>query len=99
MSGKTRKARRTFTEEFKKKMVDLHKNGKSRASIIREYSLTPSSLNNWIKQYSETQSFKASDNRSDLENELIEMKKKLKRAEMELDILKQATLIIGRKEK
>ncbi|MDQ8738249.1 transposase [Paenibacillus sp. LHD-38] len=36
--------RRTFTTEFKKQMVQLYENGKSRASLVRKYDLTASAL-------------------------------------------------------
>ncbi|UNF62335.1 hypothetical protein [Spiroplasma poulsonii] len=42
-------------------------------------------------------SFKAKDNRSPEENELIHLRKEIKQLRMENDILKQATLIIGKK--
>ncbi|KGR79679.1 transposase, partial [Ureibacillus massiliensis 4400831 = CIP 108448 = CCUG 49529] len=41
--------------------------------------------------------FKAEDNRSDEENELLELRKEVQRLRMENDILKQAALIMGRK--
>ncbi len=39
-----RKPRRTFKESFKKQMVELHKSGKPRKDILREYDLTPSTF-------------------------------------------------------
>ncbi|RKD25360.1 hypothetical protein BET04_03815 [Caminicella sporogenes] len=42
-------------------------------------------------------SFKAKDNRSQEENELIRLRKENQRLKMENDILKQAALIMGRK--
>lgn len=39
-----RKPRRVFKEAFKKQMVELHKSGKPRKDIIKEYELTPSSF-------------------------------------------------------
>ena len=54
-------------------------------------------LDTWIKQSQNTGSFKEKDNRSDIENELIELRKRNKQLEMENDILKQAALILGRK--
>jgi transposase len=42
--------RRTFTSEFKKQMVQLYENGKSRSAIVEEYDLTASALDRWIKQ-------------------------------------------------
>ena len=40
----TKKVHRSFTEEFKQQIVQLYKNGKPRKDFIREYELTPSSL-------------------------------------------------------
>jgi transposase len=92
-----KQARRTFTSEFKKQMVQLYENGKSRAAIVEEYELTASALDRWIKQAKTTGSFKEKDNRSTEENELITLHKELQRLRMENDILKQAALIMGRK--
>ena len=82
---------------LKKQVVNLYNNGKSRSEIIREYDLTPSAFNNWIKQYNTSGSFKAKDNRTEEEQELIELRKRNRQLEMEVDILKQAALIMGRK--
>ncbi len=92
-----RRERRTFTDEFKLQMVKLYENGKSRADIAREYDITPSSLDRWIKNHQETGSFKAEDNRTTEETELLELRKEVQRLRMENDILKQAALIMGRK--
>ncbi|KJD42834.1 transposase [Paenibacillus terrae] len=89
--------RRTFTTEFKKQMVQLYENGKTRAAIVEEYDLTASALDRWIKQAQTTGSFKEKDNRSAEENELIILRKEIQRLKMEVDILKQAALIMGRK--
>ena len=89
--------RRNFTAEFKKQMVQLYENGKSRADIVKEYDLTASALDRWIKQAQATGSFKEKDNRSAEENELIALRKENQRLKMEVDILKQAALIMGRK--
>ena len=78
-------------------MVALYENGKSRSDIVREYELTPSSLDRWIKQFRQSGSFKEKDNRTPEEQELIELRKRNKQLEMEVDILKQAALIMGRK--
>lgn len=56
-------------------MVELYENGKSRADIVREYDITPSALDRWIKNHQETGSFKAEDNRSQEENELVELRR------------------------
>ena len=89
--------RRTFSTEFKKQVVALYGNGKSRQDIVREYDLTPSALDRWITQFQQSGSFKEKDNRLPVEQELIELRKRNKQLEMEVDILKQAVLIMGRK--
>lgn len=93
----TKKERRTFTPEFKHQMVQLHQNGKPRKDIIKEYELTPSSLDKWIMQSEKSGSFKEKDNLSNEEAELIKLRKENKQLLMENDILKQAALILGRK--
>lgn len=91
------KKRRTFTTDFKKQVVALYGNGKSRQDIVREYELTSSALDRWITQFQQSGSFKEKDNRSPEEQELIELRKRNKQLEMEVDILKKAALIMGRK--
>jgi transposase len=93
----TKRPRRTYTDEFKNQLVQLYLNGKRKCDIIREYEIAASLLDKWIKQSQTTGSFKEKDNRSDLEKELIELRKRNKQLEMENDILKQAALILGRK--
>jgi transposase len=93
----TKKQRRTFTQEFKEQMVQLYTNGKPKKDIVEEYDLSKSVLDTWIKQSQKSGSFKAKENRTNEENELIQLRKENKRLQMENDILKQAALIIGRK--
>lgn len=68
-----------------------------RCELSREYGLTPSALNNWIKQYNTGGSFKAKDNRTEEENRLLELEKENKQLKMENDIFKVSVLIMGRK--
>ncbi len=93
----TRRERRDYTDEFKEQMVKLHGSGKRKSDLIREYELTPSSLNRWIQQHQASGSFREKDNRTEQEHQIIRMQKELQQLRMENDILKQAALIIGRK--
>ncbi|MBE7148917.1 IS3 family transposase [Bacillus mycoides] len=68
--------------------MKLYENGKSRADIAREYALTPSALDRWIKNHTETGSFVAKDNRTEEENELARLRKENQRLLMENDIFK-----------
>ena len=56
-------------------MVVLYNTGKSRTEIIKEYDLSPSAFNRWVKEYNTTGSFKVKDNRLEEENRLIQLRK------------------------
>lgn len=94
---KIRRQKRTYTDEFKQQIVSLYNSGKPRTELIKEYDLTSSALGKWINQYNNTGSFKAADNRTDAEKQLLQLEKENKQLKMENDILKQAALIMGRK--
>ena len=92
-----KRAKRKFTDQFKQQMVKLHNSGKPRAEIIKEYDLTPSALDNWIRRINATGSAKESDNWSPETEELLKLRKENQRLKMENDILKQSALILGQK--
>lgn len=92
-----RRERRTFSEEFKKQMVQLYNSGKPRADIIREYDLTSTTFDKWVKRINSTGSTKECDNRTPEELELIKLRKENQRLKMENDVLKQAVLIFAQK--
>ncbi len=75
---KTRRPRRTYSDEFKNQLVQPYLNGKRKCDIIREYDISSSLLDKWIKQATSTGSFKEKDNRSEEEQELIQLRKKVK---------------------
>lgn len=41
-----------YDEEFKRTLVDLYHNGKTQASLVKEYGVSQTALTRWIKQYS-----------------------------------------------
>jgi transposase len=76
-----------------------YQTGKPRAEIIREYDLTASAFDKWIRQAQTTGSFSEKDNLTPEQKELNALRKRNVQLEMENDILKQAALIFGRKDK
>jgi len=96
MTKKT-KTRHSFTDEFKNQIVQLHLNGKRTSEITKEYYLSPSVLNTWIRKFDNIGPFKKEDNIEPLEKELRALRKRNKQLEMENDILEQAALILGQK--
>lgn len=88
---------RKFSDDFKNQMVALYDGGKSGSEICAEYDISKSLLYGWIKKAHSSGSFKAADNRTPHEEELLRLRKENKQLKMENDILKQAALIMGRK--
>ena len=93
----TRRERRKFTREFKDQIVQLYVSGKPRTEIIKQYDLTPSAFDKWVRQQRTSGSFEEKDNRTPEQEELLRLRKENQQLAMENDILKQAALIMGRK--
>ena len=79
---------RKYDDEFKRQAVKKILDGQSVASISRELGVAEGILHNWKKaRLAKT---------SSAEQEVLELKKRLKEVEMENEILKKAALIFGR---
>jgi transposase len=92
-----RRERRMYTDEFKRQLVELYNSGKPRREIIREYELTASSFDKWVKRINATGSSREKDNRTPAEEEILRLRKENQQLRMENDVLKQAALIFARK--
>lgn len=79
---------RKYDDDFKGEAVRKVFDGQTVASVARELGVAEGLIHNWKK------TVKAGNTVA--ENELIELKKKLREVEMERDILKKAALIFGR---
>lgn len=94
-----RRKRRVFTKDFKKHIVDLHRSGKTRKDIIKEYDLTPSAFDKWVNQFPEISLVEESleNNNNGKENKGNEQIENLIRENEKLryenEILKQAMFI------
>lgn len=77
-----------YDNEFKRQAVKKILDGQSVASVSRELGVAEGVLHNWKKAKLESS--------SNLEQENVELKKRLREVEMERDILKKAALIFGR---
>ena len=90
-----RRKRRKFTAQFKADAVRLVTTGsKTIAEVTKEFDLTETSLREWVKQAEVDAGKGPPDALTTSERaELIELRKKLKRAEMERDSLKSHGLL------
>jgi transposase len=77
-----------YEDEFKREAVRKILDGQSVASVARELGVSTAQLHAWKKQKLEVA--------TDVEREMIELKRKLREVEMERDILRKAALIFGR---
>ena len=93
------KKRRTYSEDFKKQMVSLYESRKSPSELVEEYDLSPASIYQWRKQYGSNSNDDVTvDNKESIE-EMRKLREENQKLKMEVDILKQAALIMGRKSK
>lgn len=81
---------RHYEEEFKRQIVQLYENGKPSSQISAEYGIPRSTLQRWVQGIRNSGSTKAADDRTPEENELIELRKRNRQLEMEVDVSEQA---------
>ena len=91
--ARNQRIRRTFTPQFKKDAVALLKEGRSASDVARSLGIARSLLQRWKDQLDRKQPpevFPGSGHRTPEAQELVELRKKLRRVTEERDILKKA---------
>ena len=93
-----RRQRRTFTDEFKAKAVELvRSSGKSINAIAGDLDLLPSSLSSWVKQAEvDAGRGKAGALTSDEKEELSRLRKEVRVLKEEREILKKAAAFFAK---
>ena len=84
-------------ESFKRQIVRLYENGKPAREIKDEYDISHSTLHRWVQGIRNSGSTRATDNRTPGRNEPVELRKRNRQLEMEVDVSEQAALIFARK--
>ncbi len=79
-----------YDEDFKKSIVSLYQNGKSQTSLSKEYGVSLSAINKWVKRYSE---IKTEDGDVFTAKQIKELQKRNTQLEEENLILKKAIAI------
>ena len=88
---------KTYTEEFKKTIVELYEAGnKTKSELAREYGTSECNIRTWIKKYGK---IKTSTGEITNNDEIIKMKKKMLEIETENEILKKALAIFSKQQK
>lgn len=94
---KARRKRRRFTEQFKADAVQLLASGKTIAEVRAQFDLTETALRDWVRRAEADAGRGPPDALTTAERaELIDLRKRLKRAEMERDILRKATAFFAK---
>jgi transposase len=94
---RSRRARRRFTDEFKQQAVRLVLDeGKGVTAVARELDLVASALGQWVKQAQADRTKGRSGLTTSEREELVRLRKELRIAREERDILKNATAFFAR---
>lgn len=88
--------KRSYTDEFRAEAVRLAQSGEvSAAQVARELGLNPNTLYGWIEKCT-AGSEESGGGVEDLSTENTRLRRELKRAELERDILKKAVSIFSK---
>jgi transposase len=94
---KGKRARRSFTDEFKAGAVRLVLDeGKTVAAVARDLDLTASALAGWVKQARADRSNGATGLTTEERAELARLRRENRELRMERDILKKATTLFAK---
>lgn len=79
-----------YDKDFKRTLVELYHNGKTQASLIKEYGVSQTALSRWVKQYSTVET---DDGEVLTAKQVKELQKRMAQLEEENQILKKAIAI------
>ena len=95
---KKRRAKRSFTDEFRAGVVDLVlKEGKTPAQVARDLDLTSSTVRTWVdRAKADRGEGKPGALTTEEREELSRLRKKVRQLEMERDLLKKAAAFFAK---
>ena len=88
---------KTYTEEFKKTIVEIFEAGsKTKSELAREYGTSEANIRAWIKKYGKIVTTTGDVTNND---EIIKLRKRMQEVETENEILKKALAIFSKQQK
>jgi transposase len=97
MAKKKPRPRRSFTPEFKAEVVELVRQpGNTAGSVARDLNLTETAVRSWAKQADLDQGRRSDGLTSEQLSEMAQLRKELREAREERDILKRAVAFFAR---
>ena len=95
--GKQHRPRRSFSPEFKAEVVELVRQpGKTAGGVARELDLTETAVREWVRQADLDEGRRHDGLTSEERSELAQLRKELREAREERDILKRAVAFFAR---
>lgn len=96
MERSKRRARRSFTPEFKAEIVELCQRGdRSVPQVARDFDLTETAVRAWVRQ-AETDAGERPGLTSDERAELTVLRRENRRLQQDIDVLKRATAFFAK---
>jgi transposase len=91
-----RKHPRSYPPEFRQKVIELARSGRSLDELAREFSLAPQTVRNWCKQHALDAGTRNDGLTSEERVELSKLKRENKRLTIENEILSKAAAWFAR---
>ena len=79
-----------YPTEYRERLVELARGGRSAASLAREFEPSEQTIRNWVRQADVDEGFRSDGLTTEARSELRRLAKENKRLRTERDILKQA---------
>ena len=94
--------KRSYYPEFKNMLVELYKSGRKASDLAEEFEMNPNNIYRWVDEY-ESKGGKSFPGHGKTkltqeQAEIARLKKELKEAQLERDILKKAVSIFSKKD-
>lgn len=85
-----------YPQEFKDRIVELHRRGRSFVDLAKEFNLSATSVANWVRQAEKSEISAGSGHEPD-KAKIARLERELARKEEELEILGKALAFFARK--
>ena len=88
--------RRTYPPEFRRRLLELARSGRSVSDLSREFEVARQSIMNWLKQDDLDTGKRTDGLTSEEHKELVKLRRRVRELEMEKEILKKAAAWFAR---
>lgn len=94
--------KRKYDSEFKKMIVELYRSGRKAVDLAKEFEMNTNNIHRWNSEYESKGELSfpghGKTKLTEEQAEILRLKKELKEAQLERDILKKAVSIFSKKD-